>query len=279
MTLINKTVEVSDITVGARVRQDLGDLAALADSIGRRGLLNPLTLSPTGEILAGLRRLEAIKLLGWEQVEVRIAIDVADLRDAVAIESDENTCRKEFSPTEAVNMARRIEAMEKPKAQQRQSRPGQARSAKSAERSPRPREAAAAATNLSHETLRKAGKVVDAASDPAVPEEVRQAAQAAQQQMDDSGNVEAAYRATQEAIAKAVADEKPELVDHQSARDVAKAVRAFKNAVKDIDPSRAALGARDGAHVDLHIEVVDGVFEWLHTYRRGLSPLSLVKEA
>ena len=63
---------VTSILVGARHRKDLGDLEALARSIADLGLLHPIVVNQRGELLAGQRRLEACRLLGWTEVPVNI---------------------------------------------------------------------------------------------------------------------------------------------------------------------------------------------------------------
>ncbi|KXA95555.1 hypothetical protein AKJ65_01540 [candidate division MSBL1 archaeon SCGC-AAA259E19] len=66
-------IEVSKIKVGDRVRKDLGDIEGLARSIEDIGLLNPITVWRGGDgtynLVAGERRLEACKRLGWEEIE------------------------------------------------------------------------------------------------------------------------------------------------------------------------------------------------------------------
>ena len=52
---------LSSIEVGRRHRTDLGDIAALAASIARDGLLQPITITPDGILVCGLRRLEALR--------------------------------------------------------------------------------------------------------------------------------------------------------------------------------------------------------------------------
>lgn len=42
----------------------------LAASIAHNGLLQPLVLMPDNTLVAGLRRLEACKVLGWKKVPV-----------------------------------------------------------------------------------------------------------------------------------------------------------------------------------------------------------------
>jgi ParB family transcriptional regulator, chromosome partitioning protein len=68
---------ISKITVGARHRRDMGDLASLARSIRDIGLLHPIVVSQDGLLLAGGRRLEACKMLGWQDIPVTI-VEVND---------------------------------------------------------------------------------------------------------------------------------------------------------------------------------------------------------
>lgn len=280
MSLVTKTMKVADIKVGNRVRADLGDIEELAESIKAHGLLHPPTVDPTDTLSAGRRRLEAVKLLGWDTVEVRVAVDIADIRDVLAIERDENTCRKPFTPSEGVEMARRITAIEKPKAQQRQARPGKPRAARSedsSERGTRTRDVAAAAAGMSHDTLRKATAVVVAATDETQPEPVRATAQLARVEMDETGNVAAAARRVNDAIADHIAENRPDLVEGQQGIDAAKAVRKFKAELRKLDPAKAARGNSALPQLDLHLTTVDALVDWLTTYRRNLVPLRIAE--
>lgn len=96
---------IADVVLGDRVRKDMGDLAALAASIAAHGLLHPIVVTPAGVLIAGHRRLEAVKLLEW----TRIPATVLDVADLLAAERDENAVRKDFTPTEAVAIGRLIE--------------------------------------------------------------------------------------------------------------------------------------------------------------------------
>lgn len=106
---VNQEVEMrlrlEEITVGNRHRTDMGDLRALADSIQARGLMHPVVVTAEGLLIAGRRRLEAVRLLGWSDVPVTM-IDVDDL---LLAERDENQERKDFTPTEAVAIGRIVE--------------------------------------------------------------------------------------------------------------------------------------------------------------------------
>jgi hypothetical protein len=96
---------IASISIGERVRKDMGDIAALSASIGKHGLLHPPAVTSDGLLIAGHRRILACSSLGMETIPVRI-IDVGDLLSA---ERDENEVRKAFTPSEAVAIARVIE--------------------------------------------------------------------------------------------------------------------------------------------------------------------------
>ena len=63
---------ICNIRVGDRIRRDLGNIDGLARNIDAIGLLQPLVVLSDGTLLAGARRLAAVKLLGWPEVPVRI---------------------------------------------------------------------------------------------------------------------------------------------------------------------------------------------------------------
>lgn len=68
---MNADVKLSDIIVSERLRKDAGDIAELAESIKRYGLLNPITLRRDGDqyvLLAGWRRLEACRMLDRQTI-------------------------------------------------------------------------------------------------------------------------------------------------------------------------------------------------------------------
>ena len=66
---VTETRRISDI-ISHCYRQDLGDIQGLAASIREFGLLRPVLLTRDNRLLAGLRRLEACKLLGWKTIPV-----------------------------------------------------------------------------------------------------------------------------------------------------------------------------------------------------------------
>ena len=81
------------------------DIEELAFSISEIGLLNPITLTGDYTLVAGLHRLEAVKLLGWTEVECTIT-DLDGLTAELA-ELDENFARANLSPLEIGDLYRR----------------------------------------------------------------------------------------------------------------------------------------------------------------------------
>ncbi len=92
-------IPISEITVNPGRRQVVpGDVQELADSIAEIGLLNPVTVSQSRTLIAGLHRLEAAKLLGWTEIECVVS-GLEGLRAELA-EIDENFVRSDLTPLE-----------------------------------------------------------------------------------------------------------------------------------------------------------------------------------
>lgn len=113
------TVDVAAVVVNGRHRQDLGKLSDLMESIQRVGLLHPPVVTRDLHLIAGQRRLEACRKLGWKTVPVRIADDLSSAADLLAAERDENTCRKDMTGTEMYALGKALEQLERPKALER----------------------------------------------------------------------------------------------------------------------------------------------------------------
>lgn len=97
----------------------MGDLKELSDDIAKNGLINPPVVTPDFELIAGERRLEAMKKLGYKQVEVRI-MKVEDAEHKLNLEINENENRKDFNKSERIEYARQLERIERVKASQRE---------------------------------------------------------------------------------------------------------------------------------------------------------------
>lgn len=90
---------IDSIEIGERRREDMGDLVALERSIERYGLIQPVVVDDSGRLVAGGRRLEACKGLGWAEIDVRPygALSDTELRE---LELEENIRRKDLTEAE-----------------------------------------------------------------------------------------------------------------------------------------------------------------------------------
>lgn len=176
---------IDGIQVGFRYRKDLGDLRSLADSIGEVGLLHPIVITPEGRLIAGQRRLEACRLLGWAEVPVT----VVDLYQAARGEAHENFVRKDLLPSEIVALKRAIEPLERREARARQgSRADLCHPATVAEGQGDARDKIARYLGVGRTTIDRAEAVMEAAEED--PDEYGHLVD----QMDRSGKVAGAYR-------------------------------------------------------------------------------------
>ena len=116
---LDRTVE--SIQVGRRHRHDLGDLDALAASIERDGLLQPVTITPDGLLVCGVRRLAAIRQLGWRTVNVWVRSSISDRLGHLLAEQDDNQLHKPLTPIEAAALYRELKALMVEDAARRQS--------------------------------------------------------------------------------------------------------------------------------------------------------------
>ena len=83
------------------------------DSLRRHGLLNPVVINSRNELVAGHRRTEAARRLGWKSIEVRI-VDSNDEAQLVEMEIEENTERKNLTPDELAEAYLRLEKLRNP---------------------------------------------------------------------------------------------------------------------------------------------------------------------
>lgn len=100
-------VRISEISVGERQRQDHGDIAALAKSIKRLGLIQPIVLADGNQLVAGERRLRACKQLGWEEIPAVFQKDLTE-PEIAEMELEENVRRKDMDWKERVRAIARI---------------------------------------------------------------------------------------------------------------------------------------------------------------------------
>ena len=121
-----KSVSIDSIIVDARFRKDLGDkssekhqtIEALAASIKEHGLLHPLVVRQDEgcyHLLAGERRLVALKQLKWEEVPVHIFPETVDSLESRLIELVENIDRKDLEWQEIAQLQAEIDKLMKEK--------------------------------------------------------------------------------------------------------------------------------------------------------------------
>ncbi len=91
--------DIKDIVVGERRREDLGDVTALAKSIQRYGLIQPIVVDAAMNLVAGERRLLACLSLGWERIEVQQLGDLS-MQELRLLELEENIRRKALTSYE-----------------------------------------------------------------------------------------------------------------------------------------------------------------------------------
>lgn len=214
-------MRIADIIIGDRHRKSMGDIDALARSIAKVGLLQPILVKPDGNLIAGARRLAACKLLGLADIPVTVATNLDDAILALTAERDENTCRENFAPSEAIEIGKRLEALERPKAEDRMM--AGVPSSDSDEGTGRTDDTVAAAVGMKRDKYRKAKKVVEEAQ--AQPDLLAGVVEA----MDASGNVNAAAKeverrkreAERAAMAAAAADLPESDRWHVAAADIA----------------------------------------------------------
>lgn len=178
-------MNIDAIAVGPRHRSDLGDIETLAQNIAEIGLLHPIVVTSTGELIAGYRRLAACRSLGWADVPVTtLALD-----DLLKGEWAENEMRKDFTLKEKLAIGAALEVHVRAQAKEREWAGVKQPSDKVSEgRKGDTREIVAAAVGLGSTTYEKALQVQRAAE--ADPESFGPIAQ----EMHETGKVAPAHR-------------------------------------------------------------------------------------
>ena len=99
LIMLEMLVKISDIKIKPG-RRDAKPKAVneLARSIQAVGLLNPIIVTESNTLIAGLHRLEAAKLLGWTEIECTVSS--MDGLQAELAEIDENFVRTNLSHRE-----------------------------------------------------------------------------------------------------------------------------------------------------------------------------------
>lgn len=229
---------VDSIGVGRRHRTDLGDIDALAASIEREGLLQPLTITPDGVLVCGARRLAAIKQLGWKTVNVWVRSGISDRLGQLVAEQDDNTLHKPLTRLESTALYRELkqviaEDAARRKAatqfsadyQPRKDGPAKLAGPSMALGDAREQAARMITGRASYTTLEKIGYLQKIADDPAQPPELRKRVAVALEQIDDGAPVDPIYTSVRESVTAAQAEHEADM-DRLARESVARATAA-----------------------------------------------------
>lgn len=183
---MTEQVRIEDVIVGERARRDYGDLDSLKASIREHGLLQPIGLAPGNHLLFGGRRLEACRQLGMTVIDVTRPATQTDAVYLLKAERDENTCRKDMTAEELVDIGLRLEALERPRARERQGARSDLTSGPTGPEVTQARrtdDVVADALGTSRNTYQRMKHVVTTARDEDAEPEVREAARDALRKM------------------------------------------------------------------------------------------------
>jgi ParB family chromosome partitioning protein len=106
-------VLIEDIIVKNRVRQDMGNIGALAESLRKFGQISPVVISKKNVLIAGGRRLEAAKSLGWRTINAAVA-DIPAGLSQLEYEVEENLQRQDFNSEESTDASKRLYRLRNP---------------------------------------------------------------------------------------------------------------------------------------------------------------------
>ena len=106
-------IAVEDVLVRKRIRRDMGDIEALAESLKRYGQISPIVVSKKNILIAGGRRLEAAKSLGWRTINAVISETSGEL-EQLELEVEENIQRRDFSMEEVAEASQKMYRLRNP---------------------------------------------------------------------------------------------------------------------------------------------------------------------
>jgi len=81
--------------------------------MNRFGQISPILITKKNELVAGGRRLEAARSLGWRTINA-IEIDISDELTKLEYEVEENALRRDFSQEESEAAAAKIHRLKNP---------------------------------------------------------------------------------------------------------------------------------------------------------------------
>lgn len=106
-------IKISDIKVKKRIREEIGDLKPLMESLEKHGLFHPVLVTEKLELISGFRRLSSAKELGWDYIDAKI-ISIKSKTEFIERELDENILRKDFTPDEITSGYEQLKRLKNP---------------------------------------------------------------------------------------------------------------------------------------------------------------------
>ena len=106
-------VPVENIRIRRRIRKEMGDITALAESLRRHGLICPVVIGRDNVLIAGHRRLLAARMLGWSTINAVIHESPSKLA-RLELEFEENVQRNDFTMEEIAEATKRIYRLQNP---------------------------------------------------------------------------------------------------------------------------------------------------------------------
>ncbi|MFP3042454.1 ParB/RepB/Spo0J family partition protein [Treponema primitia] len=106
-------VPLDEIIVKKRVRKEMGNIPSLAESMKHFGQMSPIVLNSRNQLIAGGRRLEAARYLGWRTINA-VVMDISDNLSKLEYEVEENLQRQNFTPEEITQAAKKINKLRNP---------------------------------------------------------------------------------------------------------------------------------------------------------------------
>jgi ParB family transcriptional regulator, chromosome partitioning protein len=106
-------IPIKDIIVKKRIRRDMGDIEALAESLKRYGQISPIVISTKNVLIAGGRRLEAAKYLGWRTINAVVSESSSELA-RLELEIEENMQRRDFNMEEVAEATKKLYRFQNP---------------------------------------------------------------------------------------------------------------------------------------------------------------------
>lgn len=237
---------LDSIQVGRRHRTELGDIDALATSMEENGVFQIITIDPYGNLVCGLRRLAAMRKLGWKTADVWVRSGISDRLGELLAEQDDDLLHKPLTLTEQAALYRELKTLMAEDAARRQeasrftaggpnprSHGAATVAAPSADPAPtgsgdsRAQAAVMVTGRASYTSLERIGELQRLAADESQPAVVRERAAAELEGIDTGGSITAAHQRTRmerslaELDGLAADSSIPEDVRARAARDAA----------------------------------------------------------